>query len=252
MSRKQDKRESPFVEQVFFVDGIAAVAEYLRFKPECVVSIAAQDKAKREVEELVAKTGRKIPIEARDRHADGAPVVARVGLSAQPFDRFIGQIKGFERNSIIALDHITDPRNLGAIARSAAFFGVKHIIVPERRQVLLTQAAVNTAQGGFAMVELVVVVNLGRALSSLKEMGYWVLGADMDGESIRKVACDPYAKSVFVLGSEESGISKSVREECDRIISIPHGMGEKNTLESLNVSVAAGILLFEFSHAPTP
>ncbi len=253
MMKKQPKRESPFSEQTFFVDGIAAVAEYVRFKPKAIVSIAVSDKARPEVEALLRHHQLKVPIEKRESKVDGAPVVAKVVLTAQPYEEFFSKIKSQDRNSVLALDHITDPRNLGAIVRSAAFFGIKHVIVPERRQVLLTQAAVNTAQGGFAMTDLVVVVNLNRVLTTLKEAGYWVIGTDMGGESIRKVAQDPYAKSVYVLGSEESGMSKSVRDACDRIVSIQGAnTGAESTLESLNVAVAAGILLFEFSQSAIP
>lgn len=147
-----------------------------------------------------------------------------------------------QENVIIALDHITDPRNLGAIARSAAFFGVREVVVPERRQVLLTRASVATAQGAFALVDLVTIVNLSRTLDQLKEAGYWVIGADMAGDPLKQVAAK-FEKVVIVMGAEDKGISREVQKRCDVMASIA---GHPERLESLNVSVATGIFLHEF------
>jgi 23S rRNA (guanosine2251-2'-O)-methyltransferase len=144
-------------------------------------------------------------------------------------------------NLVLVLDHISDPRNLGAIVRSAAFFGIRHVIVPERRQVLLTQASVNTAQGGFALTKLTVVVNVSRALEELKSRDFWVLGAAMSGEPVARVS-GRYDKQVLVLGSEDKGISPGVLSHCDVVVSIA---GAEKSLDSLNVSVAAGILIHE-------
>ena len=127
--------------------------------------------------------------------------------------------------------------------RTAAFFGVKHVIAPSKRQVLLTQASVATAQGAFAVTDLVCVTNLVRSLRELQQKGYWVLGADMDGEAFQGVIGE-YQKQIIVLGNEESGMSRLVSDACDRTISIESG---SNNLESLNVSVAAGILINAFS-----
>jgi 23S rRNA (guanosine2251-2'-O)-methyltransferase len=140
---------------------------------------------------------------------------------------------------VIVLDHISDPRNLGAIVRTAAFFGVRHVIVPEKRQVLLTQAGVNTAQGGFALSDLVVVVNVSRALEELKRNDYWILGAAMGGNPVSTVR-GRFNRQVLVLGSEDKGISQHVLGRCDVQVAIP---GAPKSLDSLNVSVAAGILI---------
>jgi 23S rRNA (guanosine2251-2'-O)-methyltransferase len=170
-------------------------------------------------------------------------VVAKVVLSAIPVADWMGRLGKTPASLILALDHVQDPRNLGAILRSAAFFGVRNVLVPERRQVLLTQASVATAQGGFALCDLVCTVNLGRTLRDLKDKGFWILGATMDGEAIPQVA-GHYEKVVLVLGAEETGLSRSVEELCDRKVAI-QGAGE---LDSLNVSVAAGILLNAFTN----
>jgi 23S rRNA (guanosine2251-2'-O)-methyltransferase len=186
------------------------------------------------------------PRDRRDARKEQAPpspaeasLAATVSLAAIPQDALLARLKSRERDVLVALDHVQDPRNLGAIARSAAFFGVTELIAPERRQVLLTQAGVATAQGAFALVDLVAVVNLARTLTQLKELGYWIIGTEMGGEPLSSVA-GQYAKTVVVLGAEDTGMSRQIRELCDRHVAIARrGRG----LDSLNVSVAAGIVL---------
>ena len=144
-----------------------------------------------------------------------------------------------EKDLIVALDHIQDPRNLGAIVRSSAFFGIKNVLVPKDRQVLLTKSSVITAQGGFALTDLVVVTNLVRTLQSLKEQGYWVVGTKVSqAQDMQKAT--RFDKTVLVLGSEEKGISSLVEKVCDLNLSIP---SPGKTLDSLNISVAAGIFI---------
>lgn len=245
-SRPQNsERSNPFSPESFTVEGLAAVAEYVRLRPSALVEVRAAARVKPEVEKLLLTNNVFLPV--HERHGGGddvSPVVARVALKAHPFDAFEKRILDRKSDLVLALDHITDPRNLGAIVRTAAFFGVREILVPERRQVLLTQAAVHTAQGGFALTDLICVVNLARYLRQLKDIGYWIIGTDMEGEPYREVA-GIYEKSLLVMGAEETGLSRNVRELCDRIVAIsaPHGGG----LESLNVSVAAGIMLAEFA-----
>ncbi|MEZ4741983.1 MAG: TrmH family RNA methyltransferase [Bdellovibrionota bacterium] len=103
------------------------------------------------------------------------------------------------------------------------------ILLPKDRQVKLTNASVATSQGGFSLVELFCVTNLVRSLKKLKEMDYWIIGADMGGEDYKDVA-GFYDKTVLVLGSEGSGLSHIVRKSCDRIVAIG---GREDGLESL-------------------
>lgn len=240
---ERDKDVSPFTPRQFFVDGFAAVAEYVRFRPSSLVEIRAQKSERTRVEELLKQHDVRVPVlerkpgEAPDEK--DAPVSARVSLKALEPDAFYSRISDRTTDLILALDHVQDPRNLGAIVRSAAFFGVREVLAPERRQVLLTQSSVATAQGGFAITDLVCVVNLARTLRELKDQGYWIIGTAMDGEPLQKLV-GAYEKVVLVLGSEESGLSKGIREHVDRLGAISSkGPG----LESLNVSVAAGIFL---------
>ena len=229
------------------VEGLAAVCEYARHRPDSLLKVWSVESAEKEARSRLAAFGITPQLAAvrdgEDRPGRRSPVWAEVRLLPKT-ESEIAQVER-PRDLIIALDHIEDPRNLGAIVRTAAFFGVREILVPEKRQVLLTDASVNTSQGGFALTDLFMCVNLGRALESLKDRGWWIVGADMDGESFDKVA-GFYDKTVLVLGSEETGISQGVRAKCDRMVSIT---GVSGGLESLNVAVAAGILVSSFAAA---
>lgn len=142
------------------------------------------------------------------------------------------------------VDQIQDPRNFGAILRSAAFFHLNFVIFAKDRQAQITPLVLKTAAGGASQVSLVRVTNLNRALESLKEMGLWIMGTSCDptAQPPEKIPRDrPY---VMVLGNEEKGMRREMLQNCDYRTFIPGGSG---TLDSLNVSVAAGILFHSFS-----
>lgn len=244
--RSRDRASLP--EGVFIVEGVAAIREYLRYKPSAILKIFAKERALKSVRDDLGEF--KVDLisipDAVDDALPPTPAWAHVSHDSLDWTTFLSRVeksKDGSNNLVLVLDHISDPRNLGAIVRSAAFFGVRHVIVPEKRQVLLTQAGVNTAQGGFALTDLVVVVNVSRALEELKQRDYWVLGAAMGGESVAGVR-GRYSKQVLVLGSEDKGISQGVLGRCDVVVAIP---GAPKSLDSLNVSVAAGILIHELA-----
>ncbi|TQS43139.1 23S rRNA (guanosine(2251)-2'-O)-methyltransferase RlmB [Cryptosporangium phraense] len=140
---------------------------------------------------------------------------------------------------LVALDGVTDPRNLGAVVRSAAAFGASGVILPERRAAGMTATAWRTSAGAAARVPVARVTNLTRTLRSLQDQGFTVLGLDADGDvdsDSLDVGTDPV---VIVVGSEGRGLSRLVGEACDQLVSIPM----TSDTESLNASVAAAVLL---------
>jgi 23S rRNA (guanosine2251-2'-O)-methyltransferase len=139
----------------------------------------------------------------------------------------------------LVLDGLTDPQNLGAILRSADLLGVDFAVLPSRRSVQETDAVARVSAGASAYVPLVVVPNVPTALGLLKDRGFWVYGADMQGSACHGV--DLTGKVCLVLGGEGAGMHRLVRERCDALIAIP-SVGH---VDSFNVSVAAGILLYE-------
>lgn len=144
---------------------------------------------------------------------------------------------------IILLDGVTDPHNLGAIIRSAECAGAHGVVVPERRAAGLGPAAAKAAAGALNYMRIARVKNLNRAIDELKERGAWVIGTAMDGENALKA--DLTGPVVLVIGSEGEGISRLTLEKCDRTLTLPM----KGSIESLNASVAAGILMYEIVRA---
>ena len=143
-----------------------------------------------------------------------------------------------EPTLLLVLDGVTDPHNLGACLRSADAFGVHAVVVPKERAVGVNATVAKVASGAADTVPVVTVTNLARALRELKEAGVWIVGADAAGESLFDAELSgPIA---WVLGAEGEGLRRLTREHCDRLVAIPM----LGSVESLNVSVAAGICLF--------
>jgi len=145
----------------------------------------------------------------------------------------------------VALDGVTDPRNLGAVLRSAGAFGVDGVIIPSRRAAGVTAAAWKVSAGAAARVPVARVTNLNRALEDLKKAGCFVVGLDAGGDTdVAKIhlAVDPM---VLVIGAEGKGLSRLVKDNCDLIASIPISA----TTESLNAATATGIALYEIAKA---
>jgi 23S rRNA (guanosine2251-2'-O)-methyltransferase len=144
---------------------------------------------------------------------------------------------------LILLDGITDPHNLGAIVRSAECAGAHGVVIPERRAAGLTPAAAKAAAGALNHMRLARVKNLNRALEALKAEGIWVIGTAMNGEDA--FACDLTGPVAIVIGSEGDGMSRLALEKCDRTVSLPI----RGHIDSLNASVAAGVLMYEIVRA---
>jgi len=146
---------------------------------------------------------------------------------------------------VVACDSITDPRNLGAIVRSAAAFGAHGVIIPERRSAQMTAAAWKTSAGAAARVPVAQVTNLNRTLKGYANAGFTVVG--LAGEAETDIAGFPGIDGpvLVVVGSEGEGLARLVRENCDVLVHIPIESG----VESLNASVAAAIALYEISRA---
>ena len=139
---------------------------------------------------------------------------------------------------LILLDGVTDPHNLGAIIRSAECVGAHGVIVPERRSVGLTPAAVKASAGAVEHMKVARVTNLNRTLEELKEQNVWTYALDMDGEDYEKVNFK--GGVALVVGAEGEGVSRLTLEKCDQKVSLPMG----GHIDSLNASVAAGIVMY--------
>lgn len=141
---------------------------------------------------------------------------------------------------LVVLDAVEDPHNLGAILRTAHCAGADGVILPERRAAPLTETVARAAAGAIEYLPVARVTNLGRALEQLKQAGYWTIGLD-ERAPTRFDGVDYRSACALVLGSEGKGLHEQVRKKCDFLVSIP----TFGKIASLNVSVAAGIVLYE-------
>ena len=144
---------------------------------------------------------------------------------------------------VVLLDGITDPHNLGAIVRSAECAGAHGVVIPERRAAGLTPTVAKAAAGALNYMPIARVKNLNRVIEALQEKNIWVVGTAMDGENA--FTADFSGPIALVIGSEGEGIARLTLEKCDRTVALPM----KGRIESLNASVAAGILMYEIARA---
>jgi 23S rRNA (guanosine2251-2'-O)-methyltransferase len=154
-------------------------------------------------------------------------------------DDFISNLGDCTDSLALILDDITDPHNYGAILRSCDQFGVGLVISRNRRNAKHADVISKTSSGTVSWVPQAETANLARAIEQLKDAGFWIYGADMQGEPVYDK--DLRGRVALVLGSEGTGISRLLRESCDGLVGIP----SYGRIDSLNVSVAAGVLLYE-------
>lgn len=159
------------------------------------------------------------------------------------FDSWIKSVGNeSKRLTVVVLDKVTDPHNVGAILRSCDQFGASLVVIPEHNSasdIAGTEVIGRTSAGASAWVPVAIVNNLVRAVEQLKEAGFWIYGADAGGETLGKI--DFPEKTCVIMGSEGTGIGQLLEKQCDTIVSIP----TCGKIDSLNVSVAAGVLLYE-------
>lgn len=226
--------------------GINPVTEALKNKKEIEyieIFKGTNEETVKEIKNLASKLNIKIKkAEKREENSQGVVAYVNDYNYYLEFNAFLEKVALEEKSLILALDGIQDPRNFGALIRSAESFGVSGIIIPERRSVKINETVIKTSTGAIEHVPIIKVTNLNRALESLKKVGCWVYGAEADGNKFYNEEKYPN-KSVLVLGSEGFGIKQKVKEQCDILVKIPL----KGKINSLNVSVAGGILLAEMS-----
>ncbi len=232
--------------------GINPVVEALKSgRPIRRLLIAEHRRTDRDIAGIIrfAKdNGVEIRIASRDVLDREAPHAAHQGVIALAAAREyasldeILQIPAERKQAALylILDGVEDPRNLGAILRTAEGAGVHGVIVPERRAAGLTEAVAKTAAGALEYVPIVKVVNIVNTIEELKKKGIWIAAAEANGE-MQYWDADFIRSTAIVLGGEGKGVRRLVREHCDYTLSLPL-LGR---ISSLNVSVAAGILLYE-------
>lgn len=234
------------------VYGILPVIEALRSGTVQIEKVLIADgkphKRLREIRSLANERGvpvQSVPRKALERNlpADanhqGVMAIAAAADYADA-DRLLEDLAKVSDALCIVLDGITDPHNLGAILRTAECAGVKAVFIPERRSAGLNETVAKTSAGAVNFIDVARVPNVNRIIEQLKEVGFWVAGADGDADTTHTDQ-NWSGKWALVLGNEGEGIHRLTREKCDVLVRIPM----YGRIDSLNVSVAAGVLLFE-------
>ncbi|MFQ5852594.1 MAG: 23S rRNA (guanosine(2251)-2'-O)-methyltransferase RlmB [Candidatus Binatia bacterium] len=237
---------------IFFIFGVHPVMEKLMGSPQEVVEVliarGRQRAAIRSIQEMARRRG--LPIyhlesSVLDRLVSGGGhqgVVAKVLSHIYcDFAELLGRLVHLAGDRwILVLDGVTDPRNFGSLLRTAEGMGIRDVVVPRDRSVGVTPTVAKTSAGAVAYLKIYRVTNLRRAISELKERGYWVVG--LDAQAKEEVYSRSYPERlVVVLGGEGSGIRPLIRGECDFLVSIPM----QGRIASLNVGVSGGMFLYE-------
>ena len=236
-----------------FITSVHGIEESLKKNPKgAVLYISKSNKRIAQLEQTAR--ARNIPVHNIDTpemnricgRGDNKGAALKIRMKQTVSETRYKDVKNFlrvnqdkEQMLVLVLDGITDPHNYGAILRSADQFGADLVITPERRSVGINATVAKVSVGAHAWIPTLQVTNIGRALEELQGSGFWIYGADMGGS--RASETDLKGRTVLVMGSEGSGISRLIREKCDTMVSIPTA----GHVDSLNVSVAAGILMYE-------
>lgn len=227
--------------------GMNPVREAIRAHPEKIRWIAISSADKGRLSRVAAEARdagvdvRVLPPDKVSQLAEGGVhngVVAELAEAGYAdFDDVIGADAPPER--IFILDGVQDPQNLGAVLRVADVFGFGLVVVPKHESAGLSATAVKASAGASEWVPVAQVTNLARAIEQLQAAGYWIYGADAEGEALGTF--DLTGKVAIVLGNEGRGVRRNVLEHCDRRVAIPM----RGRLESLNVSTAAAVIAWE-------
>jgi 23S rRNA (guanosine2251-2'-O)-methyltransferase len=231
--------------------GLHAVRVMLERHPDRVLAVRLaeqrDDPRSRAIEELARRHQR--PVQRVDMHSLRQQLgeVAHQGVAAEitplpPWseDELLAALQAVRAPLLLALDGVQDPHNLGACLRTADACGALAVIVPRDRAAQLTPTVRKVAAGAAETTPVVTVTNLVRTLKLLKEAGLWIIGADAEATKPAR-AVDLRGPIVLVLGAEGTGLRHLTRQNCDFLVSLP----QRGAVESLNVSVAAAMLLYE-------
>jgi len=232
------------------ISGFHTVESILIQRPELIVRLfisRSEDKRVIRIKNL-AKTSqinselidsKKIDrLAGHSKHQGFAAEISNLGFLSEK--DVIPRLKNLATSRVLILDSIQDPRNLGACLRSALAFEFDAVIINKDGSSPVNEYVFKTSVGAILNLNIFYVTNLSRSINTLKDIGFWVLGLDGNGEG--SIFSEKFSlKTAVVLGSEGSGIRKLIKENCDHLIKIPIS----NKVESLNISVAAGIIMYE-------
>jgi 23S rRNA (guanosine2251-2'-O)-methyltransferase len=236
------------------ISGIHSVSRVLTIYGKEATSLSLGENLSTDIRQKFSDTAKKLSIPLHkagekellklagtDRHGD-CVLTIKDGFLIKPFKGWYESFKVTEKTCVVICDELQDPYNVGAIMRTAVAVGAHAIIIPDHRQVSMTQSVLRASAGSFCDIDIVNVPNVNHAIRSLQEKDFWIFGLDMEGDTNLFDLEVTNRPSAIVIGSEHEGIHKHTKELCDEIISIP--LSEK--LDSLNASVSASLMLYEW------
>jgi len=243
MSKTRPQTHSPTE-----IHSLNAIEHLLTYCPERVLSLSCAVSApgSKRIDallELAKEHGISVSVHHKKNPFD-EPIKAQI----KPFQyadwtKWLETLNNQSKSLVLALDHIQDPQNLGALCRSAEAFGTSGVIIPRDRSAGVTMGAYHASVGAVETVPILQVTNLNESLRKLKKEGFWIVGAAL-GEQAKSIEETPdFEKCVLVLGTELEGLKHTTLSLCDWIAEIPL----QGKVQSLNVSNAGAIFLYEFS-----
>ncbi len=219
-----------------YITGKNAIREYLKNNTKIYKAYVNKNMKDELISELKNKN---ISIEYIDKFKLDKISKNNQGIIIKVDDYKYKDISDIDDDIVVILDHLEDPHNLGAIIRTCEVAGIRNIIIPKDRSVSVNETVMKTSAGALNHINLIMVTNLTETMKKLKKDGFWFVGMDMSGDNYKKI--DYTGKIGLVVGSEGFGMSKLVEQNCDFIATIPM----RGKVNSLNASVAAGIIIFE-------
>ncbi len=219
-----------------YITGKNAIREYLKNNTKIYKAYVNKNMKDELISELKSKN---ISIEYIDKFKLDKISKNNQGIIIKVDDYKYKDISDIDDDIVVILDHLEDPHNLGAIIRTCEVAGIRNIIIPKDRSVSVNETVMKTSAGALNHINLIMVTNLTETMKKLKKDGFWFVGMDMSGDNYKKI--DYTGKIGLVVGSEGFGMSKLVEQNCDFIATIPM----RGKVNSLNASVAAGIIIFE-------
>lgn len=225
------------------ITSLSAIAHIIEHRPDRVESLSlppSPSPSSGRLQKLIASAQKHrvkiVPLKGGD------PVLRVFPFEFAPWE-YVEGVSALPRAMILVLDHIQDPQNFGAIVRSAEAFGVNAVVIPKDRSVTVTSAVYTASVGAVETVPIVCVTNINDRIVNLKKMEFWIVGTDVTEKSTVPWEIPTFEKIALVLGTEFEGIRPSTLSACDWISKIPIS----GKIESLNVSAAAAVLLYELN-----
>jgi len=228
------------------IQSLSAIEHLLRHRPERILSLSCQAplKPSPRVEELLALAkdlGLRVGTHSK-KEPTLEPLLAEVKpYSYADWGPWLDSLKSPTHGLVLALDHLQDPQNLGALCRTAEALGVQGVLIPKDRSVGVSPGAYHASVGAVETIPILQVTNLNEALRKLKEADYWILGAALEEKAKPLEQTPTFKKVVLVLGTELEGLKPSTLSTCDWLVHIPL-LGK---VDSLNVSAAGAILMYQ-------